>query len=157
VSLGYCSTKRDVDKLLDLLQKSFLESTPARLGAEEIPLGTQLGRNFGEARLSRLFLYPVKSCGGQEVQSWPLDHRGLVGDRCWMVATDALTPLTQKSCTRMCLIRPTLNLQTEKLTLSFPGEDLFRKISFKLKIILCELKFIFKKHKFEAQIIWIVE
>ncbi|XP_059486505.1 molybdenum cofactor sulfurase 2 isoform X2 [Neocloeon triangulifer] len=119
-SLGYCSTKEDVDKLISLLKKCFLETAERKANLERPLKDLDIGASK-EPRLSRLCLYPVKSCGAQEVQSWPLDHKGLVGDRCWMIVTDTSTPLTQKTCTQMCLIKPQLNLEQNDLKLSFPG------------------------------------
>ncbi|XP_065337398.1 molybdenum cofactor sulfurase 2 isoform X1 [Cloeon dipterum] len=119
-SVGYCSTKEDMDALVGLVKKCFLETTPSK-DRSDLRLENLETNASKEPRLSRLFLYPVKSCGAQEVQSWPLDHKGLVGDRGWMVATDASTPLTQKTCPRMCLVKPTLDLENNVLHLSFPG------------------------------------
>lgn len=124
-SLGYCSTKDDVDKFVNLIKKCFLESMPGSLKPKIVSLNPHLDELRDGPKLKRIFLYPVKSCGAQEVQSWPLDNKGLVGDRSWMITTDALTPLTQKSCTRMCLVEPRLDLESQTLALKFPGNIIF--------------------------------
>ncbi|KAF4516890.1 hypothetical protein B566_EDAN011235 [Ephemera danica] len=116
-SLGYCTMSKHVEKLLGLVRKCFQETAP-----QTETLATISSRP-GEPHLCRLFLYPVKSCGAQDVQSWPLDSRGLVGDRAWMIATDAGVALTQKHQPRMCLIKPNLDLVKGTLTISFPDMD----------------------------------
>lgn len=75
--------------------------------------------------VSQVCLYPVKSCGALSVDSWPLDDRGLLYDRCWMVVTDLGVALTQKQETRLCLIKPLIDLQKGVLTLTFEGECLW--------------------------------
>ena len=35
--------------------------------------------------LSQLWLYPIKSCRGISVSTWPCDHAGWIDDRAWMV------------------------------------------------------------------------
>ncbi|XP_054266776.1 molybdenum cofactor sulfurase 2 isoform X2 [Macrosteles quadrilineatus] len=72
-------------------------------------------------RVTRVCLYPVKSCGALEVDSWPLDHRGLRYDRGWMVISDLGTALTQKHEPRMCLIRPLIDEEQGLMTLTFKG------------------------------------
>ena len=134
-SLGYCSTKEDVDKLVDLIKKCFLEPMPGAVKPQVLSENHQLVEMKDGPKLRRVFLFPVKSCGAQEVQSWPLDNKGLVGDRSWMVATDALTPLTQKSCPRMCLVQPRLDLESQILVLKFPGLISLLLFKFILKLL----------------------
>ncbi|XP_014670764.1 PREDICTED: molybdenum cofactor sulfurase-like isoform X2 [Priapulus caudatus] len=74
-------------------------------------------------RLSRIFLYPVKSCGSLEVHEWKLSERGLLYDRQWMVVTDAGIVLTQKRESRLCLIKPRLDLLAGVLWLTFPDTN----------------------------------
>jgi molybdenum cofactor sulfurtransferase len=120
-SLGYCSLRQDVDRLLEVLSRCFLETTPK----EERKISTQNSEKARRPRLERLFLYPVKSAGRLEVQKWPLSGTGLVGDRCWMVVTSAGTFLSQKMEPRLCLIRPKLDLEANILTLTYPGMSFF--------------------------------
>jgi molybdenum cofactor sulfurtransferase len=73
-------------------------------------------------RLSRVCLYPVKSCGALEAESWPLDCRGLRYDRGWMVVSDLGTALTQKHEPRMCLVKPRVDEGRGLLTLTCRGK-----------------------------------
>jgi len=69
--------------------------------------------------LSALHIYPVKSCRGLSVPSAELGDHGLVGDRRFMVVTEADGLfLTQRSHPRMALIETTLT--PDSLVLSSP-------------------------------------
>ena len=54
--------------------------------------------------IERLFVYPVKSCAGIEVQQALLTEAGLDLDRAWMVVDDEGVFLTQRTLPRMALI-----------------------------------------------------
>ena len=56
--------------------------------------------------VARLFIYPVKSCAGIEVQEALLTDAGLAFDRAWMVVDEQGAFLTQRAVPRMALIRP---------------------------------------------------
>ncbi len=70
-------------------------------------------------RLSGLYLYPVKSLGGIQVNQWPLDELGLALDRRWMVVDREGRFLTQRQHPKMALIRPALD-DEGRLTLRHP-------------------------------------
>lgn len=61
-----------------------------------------------DAVISRLFVYPVKSCAGVEVQEAILLETGLEFDRAWMVVDAQGEFLTQRELPRMALIQPKL-------------------------------------------------
>ena len=70
--------------------------------------------------VSALHLYPVKSCRGLSVSSAELDDHGFVGDRRFMVVTEAEGMfLTQRGHPRMALIETSLT--PAALILSSPG------------------------------------
>ena len=69
--------------------------------------------------ISRLFVYPVKSCAGIAVQEALLTETGLDLDRAWMVVDAKGVFLTQRTVPRMALIRP--QLKTSELVLRAPG------------------------------------
>jgi len=71
--------------------------------------------------LSGLLIYPVKSLQGIPVSSAPLDERGLVGDRRFMVVDDNLKFLTQRELPRMALIEAELG--ANQLILRNPPHD----------------------------------
>lgn len=71
--------------------------------------------------LTDIFLYPVKSCGGQRVEEWPMGCSGLEYDRGWMVVTEAGVTLTLKRAPRMALISPRVDLTSQMLILRCEG------------------------------------
>ena len=71
------------------------------------------------ARIARLFVYPVKSCAGVELQQAELTETGLDLDRAWMVVDERGDFVTQRELPRMALIRP--QLKQYEVVLRAPG------------------------------------
>ena len=71
------------------------------------------------AHIQRLFIYPVKSCGGIELTESPLCEFGLDLDRAWMVVDANGDFVTQREQPRMALITPKLKMN--ELILRAPG------------------------------------
>nr|WP_279343594.1 MOSC N-terminal beta barrel domain-containing protein [Variovorax terrae] len=71
------------------------------------------------AKIARLFVYPVKSCAGVEVQEALLTETGLEFDRAWMVVDEQGEFVTQRELPRMALIRP--RLKHFEMVLRAPG------------------------------------
>ncbi len=71
------------------------------------------------AVVSRLFVYPVKSCAGVEVKETILTETGLEFDRAWMVVDAAGRFLTQRELPRMALVKP--QLKHFEMVLRAPG------------------------------------
>ena len=71
------------------------------------------------AVISRLYVYPVKSCAGVQVQDALLTETGLEFDRAWMVVDGKGEFLTQRELPRMALIRP--QLRHHDMVLRAPG------------------------------------
>ena len=69
--------------------------------------------------MSRLFVYPVKSCAGVEVKEAILTETGLEFDRAWMVVDEHGHFLTQREWPRMALIQP--QLKHYDMVLRAPG------------------------------------
>lgn len=72
-----------------------------------------------QATIARLFVYPVKSCAGIEVQEAVLTETGLDLDRAWMVVDEAGEFVTQRQLPRMALIQP--QLKHSEMILRAPG------------------------------------
>jgi uncharacterized protein YcbX len=71
------------------------------------------------AQIARLFVYPVKSCAGIEVQEALLTDTGLDLDRAWMIVNAQGMFVTQREHPRLALVRP--HIKTDELLLSTPG------------------------------------
>ncbi|MFN3919483.1 MAG: MOSC domain-containing protein [Methylohalobius sp.] len=72
--------------------------------------------------LSELYLYPVKSLAGIQVDEWELDDFGLRFDRRWMVVTPEGRFMTQREFPQMALIQPELSGQALRLHHPHLGE-----------------------------------
>jgi len=71
------------------------------------------------ATISRLFVYPVKSCAGVALDQVTLTETGLEFDRAWMVVDAQGQFVTQRALPRMALIQP--QLKTFEIVLRAPG------------------------------------
>ncbi len=71
------------------------------------------------ARIARLFVYPVKSCAGVEVQQAILTEAGLEWDRAWMVVDEEGEFMSQRELPRMALVKPAIRLSD--VVLRAPG------------------------------------
>lgn len=58
--------------------------------------------------LSSLHVYPIKSCGGIDLQQAQVEDYGLAYDRNWVVVDESGKFVTQRQCPRMALIQPRL-------------------------------------------------
>jgi len=90
------------------------ETLPHVAGAERHAMAGDVA-----AVISRLYVYPVKSCAGVEVRQAILLDTGLEFDRAWMVVDAQGGFLTQRELPRMALIRP--QLKHFEMILRAPG------------------------------------
>ena len=72
----------------------------------------------GSLILTDIVVFPVKSCGGMSVKTWPMGERGLYYDREWMVVNKAGCIMTQKRAPQMCRIKPIVDMNEGLLTLT---------------------------------------
>ena len=56
-----------------------------------------------------------------QVSEWEVGHAGLKYDRRWMVVNEGGVYMSQKRLPRLCLIKPTIDLEKKLLILSHPG------------------------------------
>jgi hypothetical protein len=73
-------------------------------------------------RVTGIYTYPIKSCGGIAHERRELHARGLHGDRAWMIVRDDANYgefVTQREFPRMALIQPVYT--PDGLTISAPG------------------------------------
>jgi uncharacterized protein len=71
------------------------------------------------ATISRLLVYPIKSCAGVELKESLLIETGLEFDRAWMVVDEKGEFLSQRELPRMALIAP--QLKQFEMVLRAPG------------------------------------
>lgn len=70
-------------------------------------------------RIARLFIYPIKSCAGVEVDRAELTAMGMAQDRRWMIVDSAGRFRTQRETPRLAIIRPAI--EQDGLRLRAPG------------------------------------
>ncbi|XP_055710855.1 molybdenum cofactor sulfurase 3 isoform X2 [Phlebotomus papatasi] len=123
VSMGYMTTKANVDALINMIENCYCRPTKLPVQLESI---SSMYKRFpvakmDEIKLEMICIYPIKSCAAFKVfDRWPLTPRGFLFDREWMIVTEKGVALTQKNNTRLCLIRPSIDQERGKMILNFP-------------------------------------
>lgn len=121
MSFGYMSTFEDARKLLKFIKSSFVSLPPQHsisdlLGEKPVPASTE-----GVERVTRTYflksitVYPIKSCAGFTVESWPLCSTGLLHDREWLLKSLSGEILTQKKVPEMGFITTLVDLKLGRL------------------------------------------
>ncbi|XP_053682889.1 molybdenum cofactor sulfurase 3 [Sabethes cyaneus] len=119
VSFGYMSQKKDVDRLLEMLEECYVRKT-LRNGISRMQIASSYKKHF-QPRLKLICLFPIKSCGAFKItDSWPLCRKGLKYDREFVIVDENGVALTQKKQTEMCHIRPRIDLKSEQMVLFHP-------------------------------------
>lgn len=119
VSFGYMTTKQNVDKLIDVIRQCYLDESSQ---STEKDSKMQSQQNPYKPRLKSIRIYPIKSCGPMATNGeWRITDKGLKYDREWMIINGRNgTSLTQKDETRMCLIKPFIDVKKNIIRLEFP-------------------------------------
>ncbi|KHG03032.1 Molybdenum cofactor sulfurase -like protein [Gossypium arboreum] len=138
VSFGYMSTYEDAKKFIDFIRSSFI-SMPSEfekrylLRSKSIPCPTEGFEDrlsSSACHLKSITIYPIKSCAGFSVNSWPLSDTGLQYDREWLLKSLTGEILTQKKVPEMFLIKTFINLNQQILSVESPRCK--RKLQIKL-------------------------
>lgn len=74
-----------------------------------------------QATLSEIYIYPVKSLGGIKVTKWPVNDKGLLHDRKWMLIDSNNQFLSQRKLPKMALIKT--QITNDELILSNPHAE----------------------------------
>ncbi|KAF7103954.1 hypothetical protein CFC21_104885 [Triticum aestivum] len=122
ISFGYISTYQDAE----FLQSSFMSKPITLNNGRTLHMNTlnlldnQSQKVVPDVRLKSIIIYPVKSCQGFSVQSWPLAAGGLKYDREWLLQGSGGEILTQKKVPELASIRTLINLELGKLFVESP-------------------------------------
>lgn len=129
VSCGYITRKSDVERVIRMIEDTYVKAS-ALSAAKSIVLPHSIAASttsaVGELRLLEICVFPIKSCAAHRVLTgrWPLTERGLRYDREWMIVNGRTgVALTQKTCIRMCLVRPRIDDATGRMWLEYPDYD----------------------------------
>ncbi|WKY14636.1 hypothetical protein Q1695_000289 [Nippostrongylus brasiliensis] len=116
ISFGRQSTSEDVAALEQMIEYCFLRVEPA------IDICSPLKINEYSATISRITIYPVKSCRGIDMNKCELTRTGLRHDREFMVECCGST-LTQKKHQQLCKIVTHMSKCATMLTLSNADDE----------------------------------
>ncbi|XP_023756038.1 molybdenum cofactor sulfurase isoform X2 [Lactuca sativa] len=105
VSFGYMSTFEDAWKFIDFVVRSFV-----LLPTNGINLNP-LRSTESSHHLTSIVVYPIKSCSGFRVDTWPLSSTGLLYDREWLLKSMNGEVLTQKKVPEMYYINTKIDLK----------------------------------------------
>ncbi|XP_011012124.1 PREDICTED: molybdenum cofactor sulfurase isoform X2 [Populus euphratica] len=115
VSFGYMSTYEDAKKFIDFITSSFVSKPNKSENWNMLRTKSILLSNEGHERkagyyLKSITVYPIKSCTGFSVESWPLSSTGLQHDREWLLKSLTGEILTQKKVPDMCSVSAYIDL-----------------------------------------------
>lgn len=158
ISFGYISTYQDAEEFLKFLQSSFVSKPIALNNGHTLNMNTlnlldnQSQQVFPDVRLKSIIIYPVKSCQGFSVQSWPLAAGGLKYDREWLLQGSGGEILTQKKVPELGSIRTLINLELGKLFIESPKRKDKLQISLleNLTHLTAEVDVYGQRHKVES-------
>ena len=74
-------------------------------------------------KVHSLYLYPVKSLAGIEVDAFTMDEFGPAGDRRWMLVDDEGRFVTQRKFPQLALVKP--RIEGVRVSVDVPGEGVF--------------------------------
>ncbi|XP_055561158.1 molybdenum cofactor sulfurase [Falco cherrug] len=96
------------------------ESIRAAVSETAVPTCRRGGKPIS---VTRIYLYPIKSCSAFEVTEWPVGNQGLLYDRNWMVVNQNGVCMTQKQEPRLCLVNPSIDLKQKHMVIQAEGMD----------------------------------
>lgn len=76
---------------------------------------------MSHAVLSEIYVYPVKSLAGIKVSKWPVNEKGLLHDRKWMLIDSNNQFLSQRRVSKMVLVKT--QITDKQLILSIPASE----------------------------------
>ncbi|XP_022865528.1 molybdenum cofactor sulfurase isoform X2 [Olea europaea var. sylvestris] len=129
VSFGYMSTFGDARKFLRFIENGFVVLPPVARAIH--PVTEDADKAIARYFLKSITIYPIKSCAGFSVESWPLTRTGLLHDREWLLKSLNGEILTQKKVPDMCYITASIDLNLEILCVESPRCK--EKLQIKLK------------------------
>lgn len=118
ISFGYMSTFEDTTVFINFIVRSFV-SMPCASGNgylwspklnPSLREGVERTNFLGNLSLKSITIYPIKSCAGFSVDTWPLSSIGLQHDREWLLRSPSGEILTQKKVPGMGLISTSIDL-----------------------------------------------
>ncbi|ETI55136.1 hypothetical protein F443_02161 [Phytophthora nicotianae P1569] len=126
LSLGYMTTFEDIEAFVEFTFKYFVCRTAPTEVANTITPSSPISSSSlpRVPHLSKITLFPIKSCAGMVLNAWPVGTRGLLFDREFaIVDVSTGTALTLKTLPELCFLHPIIDLGRETLTISYRKPD----------------------------------
>ena len=130
ISVGYMTRKTEIDSFISFLNKQFydfknkMDPMETSLPRRETDLFYNSDDSISEEYVIRnVCIYPIKSCGGQEVDNWPLGPTGLLHDRTWVLVDQQGQVMTQKKYPEMVKISPRIDLSHQQISFRAVNND----------------------------------
>ncbi|XP_076928561.1 molybdenum cofactor sulfurase-like isoform X2 [Bidens hawaiensis] len=120
VSFGYMSTFEDAWRFMNFIISSFVSLPITTLRSRSIQSATKGDMTTTEHHLTSIVVYPIKSCAGFKVDSWPLSSTGLLYDREWLLKSTNGEVLTQKKVPEMNFIGTNIDIKSGILHVESP-------------------------------------
>lgn len=120
-SFGFGSSLKDVQCIVNVISMHFVETCRAKGSSLTSPSPSPSTCPGLSMRISRLFIYPIKSAAPQAVSKWPLDVDGnFLWDRQFAVLDASGQALTMRRCPMLLEIKPKIDLKRQVMTINPP-------------------------------------
>lgn len=125
-SFGYMSTFQDAKKFLHFIKVSFVSLPLMSPNGHQFrtsisfPTNKGCGKLCSKYSLESISIYPIKSCMGFSVSSWPVTSSGLLYDREWLLRSTSGEILTQKKVLDLSNIETYIDLNMGILVVDSP-------------------------------------
>ncbi|KAI2712674.1 hypothetical protein CBS147354_7861 [Penicillium roqueforti] len=113
VSIGATTNMKDIDSLINFIEEFYVEKIPPIVALD--PLAEDDGVVAPHFFVESLAVFPIKSCGAFKIpegKRWEVKKEGLAWDREWcLIHQGTGAALSQKRFPRMCLLRPSIDIE----------------------------------------------
>ena len=111
ISFGSPTNDADVDKLLAVIKRHFVDNGPC----------PPVGNVIAPMTITRMFIFPIQNASGFEVKKWKLTPTGLLYDRCFMVVDSEGVQVRTTSDKAFALLHPCI--ENDELVIKIRGEE----------------------------------
>lgn len=121
VSFGKDSMWEDMDFMVQFLSNTFVGG-PSE--SRKISTRATTTRQPRTAHVSELYIFPIKSCGGQKVNKWKIEKSSgkLFHDREFALVDASGKAIQLQNCPKMTTISARINMKSQTMTVSAPGQ-----------------------------------
>jgi molybdenum cofactor sulfurtransferase len=133
ISFGKDSIWEDMDAFVRFIEVTFRDNRSRYLDESATKTaGEDASNSVTQVSVSELYLFPIKSCAAHRVAEWPLclPSGKPRYDREFAIVDTSGAALRLQTCSKLGLISPVIDLETETMRVSAPGcQDLVVRLS----------------------------